>query len=202
MKAIFLTQSGTLGLFHGLQQTMAQSHGLERAGYFVADSRYFDRFVVENSGFSGTGRRCWSRSGRYSPGPNREGREPGPRPPGRPGAAPGASHPVERPGGGPQGVPGDKVHLFPGLCAPRFSHERMLGLVDAMAEALEGLFDEVQPDFVAGFICVTLGDYLGWRIAANQGHTLSQPAGPPGWTTTSSPVRACWNLPSLPAEGL
>ena len=165
MKAIFLTQSGTLDFFRGLQLAMAKSHGLERAGYFVADSRYFDRFVVENPDFPGREAvlvKEWEVFARA------ESRRPGPE----------RLADLERRLGHPTLwnalVADRRVYLgtrstYSQDYAPRFSHERMLGLVDAMAEALEGLFDEVQPDFVAGFICVTLGDYLGWRIAQARG---------------------------------
>ena len=165
MKAIFLTQSGTLDFFRGLQQAMAIGHGLKRAGYLVTDSRYFDRFAAEHPEFPGQDAslvkewEVFARAKGMSPDPARladlEAR---------------LGHPTLW-----NALVADRrIYLgkratYSQDYAPRFSHGRMLCLVDAMAGALERLFDEIQPDFVAGFICVTLGDYLGWRIAEARG---------------------------------
>jgi hypothetical protein len=53
--------------------------------------------------------------------------------------------------------------------APRHSHRFMLRLVEETTQALETLFDETKPDVVLSFICVTVADYLGYRIARDRG---------------------------------
>ena len=41
MRVLFLTQGSSLDTFYRLAQTMAAEQGLERAGFFVSDSRHF-----------------------------------------------------------------------------------------------------------------------------------------------------------------
>lgn len=53
--------------------------------------------------------------------------------------------------------------------APRHSHAFMLRLLEETTRALEALFDETRPDVVLSFICVTVADYLGYRIARARG---------------------------------
>ncbi len=48
---------------------------------------------------------------------------------------------------------------------PRFNHERMLALLQTGLERMEKLFDELQPDFVVSFQCVTIGEYLSYLFA-------------------------------------
>lgn len=47
----------------------------------------------------------------------------------------------------------------------RFSHERMLAILQTAITRMEGLFDRVRPDALCGFICVTIGEYLAYLIA-------------------------------------
>lgn len=53
--------------------------------------------------------------------------------------------------------------------ASRFSHERMLAILQVGLEEMEALFDRVQPDVVIGFICVTIGEYLAYIVARSRG---------------------------------
>jgi len=48
---------------------------------------------------------------------------------------------------------------------PRFSHERMLAIVQVALKRMEKVFNELQPNFIVSFICVTLGDYLSYLFA-------------------------------------
>src|SRR5215813_12989323 len=41
--------------------------------------------------------------------------------------------------------------------ATRYSHDELLSILLTAADAVEGLFDRVRPEMVAGFICVTVG---------------------------------------------
>ncbi len=51
----------------------------------------------------------------------------------------------------------------------RFGHDRMLAILQTAVEDIEDFFDRVQPDFVASFICVTLGEYLIYLVAKRRG---------------------------------
>lgn len=51
----------------------------------------------------------------------------------------------------------------------RFSHEQLLGILDEAIEAIERLFEEVRPDLVVSFICVTFCEYLAAAVARARG---------------------------------
>jgi len=51
----------------------------------------------------------------------------------------------------------------------RYSHKRMLSLLQLELERVETFFDEVHPDFLVSFICVTLSGYLGYLVARKRG---------------------------------
>ena len=52
---------------------------------------------------------------------------------------------------------------------PRFSHEQMLGIIEEGLVTLERLFDELQPDAVFSFVCVTFAEYLAYLFARARG---------------------------------
>lgn len=51
----------------------------------------------------------------------------------------------------------------------RYSHERMLSMLQLGIERVEFFFNEIQPDFIVSFICVTLVGYLGYLVARKKG---------------------------------
>lgn len=51
----------------------------------------------------------------------------------------------------------------------RYGHDRLRAILQCTIDALEAFFDQVQPDLVVSFICVTLGEYLAERIAKARG---------------------------------
>lgn len=51
----------------------------------------------------------------------------------------------------------------------RYSHEKMLSMLQLGLERIEVFFDEVQPDFVVSFISVTLAGHLGYLVARKRG---------------------------------
>ena len=63
--------------------------------------------------------------------------------------------------------------------APRWSHGQMLSILQQTATGLERLCDELQPDMVVSFICVTAADYLGWRVGRRARHPLPEPPAHP-----------------------
>ena len=50
-----------------------------------------------------------------------------------------------------------------------FSHERMLSIIQVGIEDMERMFDEIKPDLVVSFQCVTLGDHLSCLVAKSRG---------------------------------
>jgi hypothetical protein len=52
---------------------------------------------------------------------------------------------------------------------PRFSHDRMLAILDVATRRVAELFDRLNPDVVIGFICVTVGEYLAYLEAKARG---------------------------------
>jgi hypothetical protein len=51
----------------------------------------------------------------------------------------------------------------------RFSDEQLLTILQKSLEEVERLFDELKPDLVVGFICVTILDYLVYLFARSRG---------------------------------
>ncbi len=51
---------------------------------------------------------------------------------------------------------------------PRFTHEQMLAILQIGVKRIEELFDEVQPDFIVSFQCVTIGEYLSSLFAQSR----------------------------------
>ena len=47
----------------------------------------------------------------------------------------------------------------------RYSHDRMLSILQLCIERTRALFDEVRPDFVLSFISVTISGYIGYLLA-------------------------------------
>ncbi|RJX34046.1 MAG: hypothetical protein C4525_07880 [Desulfarculus sp.] len=165
MNALFLTQAGSLETFHRLAQAL-RPLGLERAGFVVTDSRYFhETFLPQHPGFESQGQALlkeWELYARALAGR----------------AEPTALAELEQRLGAPYLwdalVADRRIYLgrkatFTQDYAPSFSHPQMLSILQHMALALEALFDQVQPDMVVSFICVTMADYLGWRVAASRG---------------------------------
>lgn len=59
---------------------------------------------------------------------------------------------------------GKKSSFVQDYCS-QYSHEQTLSIVEQTARSLIETFDRSKPDFVVGFICVTLADYLSFLIA-------------------------------------
>lgn len=167
MRALFFTQSSSLALFHDLMQRLREPLGLEQAGFFVADRRYYQQFQRRNPAFEGGHPvlKEWeivqrARAGRPDLGRLRA---------------------YERELGDPtlwgSLVADRRVYLGP-LCTVRqdyrlrFDHERMLRILEEGLVAVERLFDTVKPDVVFSFICVTFGDYLAYLFARARGIPL------------------------------
>ena len=51
----------------------------------------------------------------------------------------------------------------------RFNHDDLLKILQRSLKKMETLFDDVQPDFVSSFICVTMSEYLAYLYAKSRG---------------------------------
>ncbi|MCF8031895.1 MAG: hypothetical protein K9K66_00105 [Desulfarculaceae bacterium] len=166
MRVLFLTQGSSLDTFYRLAQTMAAEQGLERAGFFVTDSRHFqESFLPAHPEFAGLDWPVLKEWELYQAALSQA-------------ADPTVLAGLEQRLGAPHlwdaMVADRRIYLGPKAVftqdyAPRWSHEQMLSILQQTATGLERLCDELRPDMVVSFICVTAADYLGWRVAAARG---------------------------------
>jgi Capsule polysaccharide biosynthesis protein len=164
VNVLCLTQARSLDMFHGLASALGAGGRPARAGYYVADRAYWRRFVAAHPSFpSEAPVACeWDVMARAANGSPDLG----------------ALRAMEERLGDPvlwnALVADRRVSLgrnatFRQEYRPRYDYDRMLRILEETAAALERLFDEVRPDVVLSFICVTVGDYLGYRIARARG---------------------------------
>ena len=165
MNCLYLTQSASLPMFHQLDGQLRQRVRMGRRGFYVCDRRQFDAYLQCCPNLiEGDTRfvREWEvvRQGLHRT-PDRE-----------------RIAVYEKRLGDPS--------LWPALLADRrlyqgrlaflrqdykspYTHEQLLGILEENLDQFQRLFDEVRPDVVFSFICVTLGDYLGYLFAREQG---------------------------------
>jgi hypothetical protein len=165
MNVLCLTQANALALFHSLMQRLQPPLGLGRVGYFVADRRFYEQYCLRHPDLEPSAAAIlkeWEIVHRAQVGrPNLE-----------------RLHAYERQLGSPTLwaplVADRRLYLGP-LCTlrqdyrSRFDHERMLRVLEEGLIAVERLFDEVKPEAVFSFICVTFGEYLGYLFARARG---------------------------------
>ena len=165
MNAIFLTQSSGLGMFYELMKALREPLQLDRIGFLLAYYPYFCRFRQGVSDIESGGYHLlkeWEitdgvRNGK----PDLD-----------------LINDYERKLGNPHlwgPLVADRRVYLGGKSAffqdyrPRFNHTQMLNVLQAGLVSVERLFDEVQPNFVACFQCVTFGEYLAYLFARSRG---------------------------------
>jgi hypothetical protein len=164
MNFLFLTQNKTLSIFFGVAKALADSGNLNDAGFYLSDSSYFDAFEKENAEISSERYETlkeWEiieKSERIEPDLER-------------------LNYFEKQYGDPvlwNALVADR-RIFLGENATleqdysaRFSHKQMLAILQVTIEEMEALFEKVKPDVVICFICVTIGEYLGYLIAKSR----------------------------------
>ena len=165
MNCLYLTQSASLPMFHQLDGQLRQHVSTGRRGFYVCDRRQFDAYlqccpnlVEGDTRFV----REWEvvRQGLHRT-PDRERI---------------AAH--EKRLGDPSlwsALLADR-RLYQGRLAflrqdypSPYTHKQLLGILEENLDQFQRLFDEVKPDVVFSFICVTLGNYLGYLFAREQG---------------------------------
>ncbi|MFN4310061.1 MAG: hypothetical protein ACK4FK_05650 [Ferrovibrio sp.] len=165
MNILFCTQSESLQLFHALNSALKQWLSAGQTGFILADSMAYGRWLDERPDFEQEGHlllKEWEITA---------------RPLGRPDLD--KLNRYERLLGDEAGLFGAIVadrRLFMGPdCAftqdyrRRFTDDELLFILQRGIERLEALFDQLKPDLVVGFICVTMLDYLAYLIARSRG---------------------------------
>ncbi len=165
MNALFLTQSGGLRLFYELAGALKSPLALEKIAFYVADQSYFEQFTrrvpeIESGTYYLLKEWDITRAARNAT-PNLD-----------------LIGQLERELGNPNlwgPLVADRRVYFGKKCTyfqdyrPRFNHEQMLSLLQQSLLTMQRLFDEVRPDFVVSFICVTYGEYVAYLFARSRG---------------------------------
>jgi hypothetical protein len=168
VNVLFLTQGTSLDMFHDLLALLREPLGVTRAGFFVADSRHYREFLGRHPDFESQGHALlkeWEVVARA-----REG---------EPDLA--RLRRWEEALGDPT-LWGPLVadrRVFTGRLSslrqderPRFDRRTMLRILEEGLAGMERLFDELRPDAVVSFICVTFGDYMAHLVARQRGIPL------------------------------
>lgn len=161
MNCLFLTQGASLKLFHGLGRELAK---VGRQGFVVADSWNYRQWLQQNPGFESEGHailREWEVT-------SDRGR------PFDPAAVRAQCDRLGAPDLFNAVIADRRLILGPRATyvqdyRRRFDDRTLFSILAAGIDAMEALFDTVQPDVVMGFICATFLDYLGGAVARARG---------------------------------
>ncbi len=162
MNAIIFTQSGTLRMFYPLALRLQREKVLDTVGFYVTNSLYFENFSRDNPEFlqfpllkeweiirHGKSKKVDVKTLRM----------------------------YEKKYGDPflaSAIVADR-RLYLGKFNNLYHDEKQtftdgerMGILQESLERLESFFDQIKPNFILSFICVTIGEYLGYRIAAQR----------------------------------
>lgn len=159
MNLIFMTQGESLAVFHDVYSTMRKSGSIDKAGFYTAQSDFYDNYLKDHPDINDLDLvKEWDLVGKAS------------------GTKPDIAklREMEAKFGDPvlwNAIVADR-RLYLGKKSailqdykPRYSHKKMLAILQTTISEIEALFDRIQPDAVVGFICVTTGDYIAHLIA-------------------------------------
>lgn len=165
MRVLFCTQSASLQLFDALRIALKERLPITQAGFTVADSMAYARWLSANPEFEKEGHillKEWDVTGMPTCNPD---------------LAKLARYEQEL--GGEAGLFGAIVadrRLFMGPDCTytqdyrrRFSDDALLCILQRGLEQVESMFDTLKPDAVISFICVTMLDYLVYLFAKARG---------------------------------
>jgi hypothetical protein len=163
MKFLFLTQNRSLHVFHALHGALQARTDVGQCGYVVADSWYYHQWRLSHPEFERTGHKILKEWELTAPtGPfdlalirgyaERLGESDLMR----------AVLVDRRLSMGPHSA-------FAQDYRRRFSDHQLLAILQRGLIAMDRMFDELKPDVVIGFICVTFLDYLGFLFARERG---------------------------------
>jgi len=165
MNAIFLTQSTSLKMFYKLVDALKGPLALDKVGIYTTSSMDYENFIkqtpqIESSGY--TLLKEWEIIEQAA------------------GQSPDLAFikECEKAIGDPSlwsAIVADrwlyqgKNSSFRQDYSRRYSHEQLLSILEQGIRSLERFFDEVKPDVVFSFICVTFGEYLAYLMAKSRG---------------------------------
>jgi len=165
MNALFLTQSTSLDMFYRLAGALREPLALDKIGFYATSSMDYEGFLKQTPEIE---------SGSYSLLKEWEIIE----------QASGKSPDLEyiKNRENEIGDPGlwsaivadrwlyqGKNSSFRQDYSRRYTHEELLSILEQGIKSIERFFDEVKPDVVFSFICVTFGEYLAYLIAKRRG---------------------------------
>lgn len=161
MNVLFFTQSGSLRVYHDVLLALKKDSAVDKAGFYVSDHLFYQRFLAENPDFE-TGEfkilKEWVLAKQAK------------------------KHPLNVEKLREYGTTLDVASFWDALVcdrrlmngprfafrqdyAPRCSYDYILQMLQENLIRIEKLYDEIQPDFVAGFICTTVGEFIGYLFA-------------------------------------
>jgi hypothetical protein len=165
VRVLFCSQSESLRLFESLRAQWSLAQPIERAGFTVADSAAWARWLADQPDFESRGHllvKEWLVTAAPFEAPDRV-----------------RLAADERRLGGEAGLFGAIVadrRLFMGPDCTytqdyrrRFTDDQLLTILQRGLAAVERLFDELRPDVMVSFICVTMLDYLCYLVARSRG---------------------------------
>jgi hypothetical protein len=165
VRILFATQSDSLRMFDALRAELDARVGVEAAAFTVADSFAYSKWIAENPDFERRGHSIlkeWEVTAKRA---------------GKPDLARIAA--AEARLGGEAGLFGaivaDRRLIMGPDCSysqdyrRRLTDDELLRILEEGIEAVEGLFDEVRPDVVIGFIVVTMLEYVVYLVAKARG---------------------------------
>ncbi len=164
MNILFTAQNRILLLFYNLLQELRTKTEIDKAGFYIADSRYYDVFTRSYPDITSGEYELlkeWEvikQSKDVTPDIDR-------------------LKEYESKYGDPvlwNAIVADRRIYFGKRMTleqdypSRFSHEEMLAILNTTLVEIEKLFDKIKPDIVVGFICVTIGEYLAYLVAKSR----------------------------------
>jgi hypothetical protein len=159
MKFLFVTQNRSLNVFHALHKALLTRCPTGRCGYVIADSWYYENWRRAHPEFESAGYRIlkeWEVTAARA----------------KPDLA--LIRRYEERLGEPnlmRALLADRRLSMGPNCAysqdyrRRFSDDQLLAILQEGLVSMDRLFDELAPDVVLGFICVTFLDYLAYLFA-------------------------------------
>ncbi|MDD3289235.1 MAG: hypothetical protein PHX43_09600 [Alphaproteobacteria bacterium] len=165
MRILFTTQSESLALFNALLCSLNKKGPIDKAGFIVADSMSYGNWLEAEPEFEDRGHillKEWEVTAKRGNKPDMD-----------------KIAKYEKTLGAEAGLFGAIVadrRLYMGKDCTyaqdyrrRFSDEELWSILQAGIESVEKLFDELKPDILVGFICVTFLDYIAYLVARSRG---------------------------------
>ena len=161
MNVIFLTQNKTLSLFYNIVKMCGNDYNLKKIGFYLADSEYYQYFKKD---YPDINTPAYEKLAEWDIVNKALNKKPDIR----------NLKDFEKKIGDPylwNAIIADRrIYLgreanYKQDYASRFNHEQMLSILQIVIEEMEKFFNDVKPDLIISFICVTIGEYIAHLIA-------------------------------------